>query len=163
MQKIQKLMVVGGGQSLSLPETFIRAFNDLYSRQALSSAGLAVGTTTTKFKIGNATYVILSGVLQLVASADGPVLTGYNLTSAQVGGFVVTVDQNGAIYALPLQPSASIGGVVWPVVPDTQVAVGVVLINTTNAATFTGGTTLMSATNVSYLNIVGPFNPTNNV
>ena len=34
MQKIQKLMVVGGGQSLSLPETFIRAFNDLYSRQA---------------------------------------------------------------------------------------------------------------------------------
>lgn len=162
MQKIKQFLQGGGVQALAIPETFLRSFNDLYSRQALSSAALAVGATTTKFKIGAAVYVVIGGVLQLVASADGPVLAaGYNLTSTQFGGYVVTVDQQGVQYALQINPAASIGSVVWPEVPASQVAIGAVLINTTNAAAFTSGVTLLSATNVSYLNFTGPFNPTN--
>lgn len=159
MERIKQLFTAAG--AFALVETVLRAFNDLFSRQCLSSAGLAVGTTTTKFKLGNAIYVAINGVTQLVASADGPVLTGYNLTSAQVGGFVVTVDTGGVINALPIQPAAALNGIGYPVVPPTQAVVGLVLINTTNAATFTGGTTLMNASNVAYVNIVGPFNPTN--
>lgn len=159
MERIKQLFTAGGAYALI--ETVLRAFNDLFSRQCLSNAGLAVGTTTTKFKLGNAIYTMINGVTQLIASADGPVLTGYNLTSAQIGGFVVTVDTAGAINALPIQPAATLAGVGYPAVPPNQAAVGLVLINTTNAATFTGGTTLMSASNVAYVNIVGPFSPTN--
>lgn len=160
MEKIKQYLNAGGSSS-PLPETLMRAFNDLYSRQCLTSAGLAVGTTTTKFKLGNATYAVVGGLTVLVASADGPVLTGYNLTSGQVGGFVVTVDSTGTIYAQAIGAAATIGSIVYPVIQPTQAVVGVVLINTTNAATFTGGTTVMNASNVTYVNVIGPFYPNN--
>ena len=160
MEKI-KLYLNAGGSGSPQPESLTRAFNDLYSRQCLTSAGLAVGTTTTKFKLGNATYAVVGGTTVLVASADGPALTGYNLTSGQAGGFVVTVDSAGTIYALGITAAASIGGIVYPAVPVGQAVVGLALINTTNAATFTGGTTLMNASNVTYVNVIGPFYPNN--
>lgn len=159
MEKIKQLL--SSGTALSVPETVQRAFNDLFSRQALTSPALAVGGTTTKFKVGTAAFVVINGVTSLVASADGPVLTGYNLTAGQVGGYLVTVDGSGVVYALPLNPAATLGGVGYPLVPASQVCIGVILINAVNPAIFTGGTSLMSGTNVTYINSVGPFYPTN--
>ena len=161
MEKIKQYLLSGGSIALEQPETVLRCFLDLFARQCLNSANLAVGTTTTKYKIANTIFAMIGGVMVQVASADGPVLTGYNLTSGQLGGFVATVDAAGVQYALPINPAATIGGMGFPVVPPSQAAVGVVLINTANAATFTGGTTLMSASNVAYVNLVGPFNPLN--
>lgn len=162
MQKIKQYIQGGGIQALALPETFLRCFNDLYSRQCLSSAGLAVNASTTLYQITNATFVVLGGVTQLVAAVSAaPALTGYNLTSGQVGGVVCTVDASGVVRNLQINPGAALSFIGWPEVPAGQVAVGAVLINAVNAATFTGGTTLMSATSVSYLNFTGPFNPTN--
>lgn len=159
MQKITQLIVAGGSQALALPETFLRAFNDLYSRQTLTSAAItaAVAVTATF----SAFHAVVSGVLVRVAAGNTPSLTGYNLTAAQVGGFVLTTDASGILAALPIQPAATVGGVGWPQVPAFQAVFGLVLINTTAAAIFTGGSTLTNAANVTLASIVGPFNPTN--
>lgn len=163
MLKIKQTLQGGGIQALSLPETFIRAFNELYSRQCLSSPGLAVNATNTLFQVTNLTPVVDRGVLSVIPAVTAfPALTGYTLTATQIGGFVATVDGSGVLRALPINPSISLtANVGFPEVPVDQVPVGVVLINAVNPAIFTGGTSVMSGTNVTYVNIVGPFNPTN--
>jgi hypothetical protein len=160
MEKIKQYILAGspfGHQGGN--EVLLRSFNDLFNRQSLSSAALAVGTTTTKFKVGTAAFVVIAGVLQLVAVQDGPVLAGYALTAAQVGGYVVSVDGSGVLYANTISAGAAIGNVGFPMIPPNQAVLGVIVINAVNAATFTAGTTLMSATNVSYINLVGPTYP----
>jgi len=161
MEKIKQYLV-----SLALPvagqtESLLRSFNDLFSRQVLNSAGLAVSATTTLFATVNVINVVIGGVTSLKAAANFPALTGYNLTSAQIGGFIATIDQNGNLAALPINPAATLGSIGYPAVPVNQAVVGVVLINAVNPVAFTGGTTLMSATSVTYINQVGPFYPTN--
>lgn len=161
MEKIKQLLIAGGAGAAALAETTTRAFNDLFSRQVLNSAALAVSGTTTLFKTVNTINAVIGGVSVLKATADFPALTGYNLTSGQIGGFLATMDVNGTLFALPIGPAAALGQIVYPMVPLSQVVIGTVLINAVNPVTFTGGTTLMSATSVTYINQVGPFYPTN--
>lgn len=168
MQKIIQLMQNSG---IAFPETLLRAFNDLFSRQALNSGVLAVGTTTTKLKITNQINVVINGVLSVVAASDGAmtwvesgssVLPTNSLTATQIGGYVFTVDSTGALHALVMTPSANLASAPgFPTIPANHAVFGLALINTSNPATFTAGTTLVSATSVQLVNQVGPFCPTN--
>lgn len=161
MEKIKTFLIPMNNGVSGLTEGLLRSFNDLFSRQVLNSAALSVSATTTQFATVNAIYAVIAGVTVTKAASNFPVLTGYNLTAAQIGGFIATIDANGNLSALPITPAATLGSIGYPAVPPSQAVVGVVLINAVNPAAFTGGTTLMSATSVTYINQVGPFYPTN--
>lgn len=171
MEKIKQLLIGGGAGAANFPETLARAFNDLFSRQALNSGTLAAGTTTTKLKITSQINAVIGGVAVILAASDGAtnfVETGattlpvYSLTATQVGGYVFSVDGSGGLHARTLGASSSLTTAPqWPFIPVNEAVIGVALINTSNAATFTAGTTALSATNVQLINVVGPFFPQN--
>jgi hypothetical protein len=158
MDRIKQLLINAGNEAIP-PEVLLRAFNDLFARQCLNSAGAAVSSAAAvTWKTSNTIFAMVNGVLQTKTTANFPALTGYNLTSAQVGLIVGTVDGSGNLGAVYATPAATLGQLVMPVVPFNQAAVAVVVLNT--AATFTGGTTAMDTSGISYINIVGPFSPT---
>jgi hypothetical protein len=171
MEKIKQLLIAGGGGAAVLPETLTRAFNDLFSRQALNSGVLAVGSTTTKLKITNQINYVLNGVLGVIAASDGATtwvesgssaLPANSLTATQIGGYVFTVDASGLFHALAMTPSVNLASAPgFPFIPANQCVFGLALINTSNPVTWTAGTTLVSATSVQLINQVGPFYPSN--
>ena len=159
---MQKIIQILNSAGLPHAPAVERAFNDLFSRQVFNSAGLAVSGTTTLFKTVNTIYAVVNGTTVVKTTADFPALTGYNLTSGQVGGFVATMDAAGVLYVLTISPAATLGQIVYPLVPPSQVAIGLVLLNVASPATFTGGTTVMTAAApIVYVNLTGPFAPTN--
>jgi hypothetical protein len=170
MEKIKQYLLAGFVAS-NFSETLLRAFNDLFSRQALNSGTLAAGTTTTKLKITNQITTLINGVPIIVSASDGATnfvetnattLPVYSLTATQIGGYVFTVDNSGALHAFTISPSATLTSAPsFPLIPTTHAVFGLALVNTANAATFTAGTTALSATNVQLVNVVGPFYPTN--
>ena len=171
MEKIKQLVVGGGAGSMNLPETVLRAFNDLFSRQALNSGVIAAATTTTKLKTTNQITAIINGNLVVLAAQDGAtniVETGattlptYVLTATQFGGYVFTVDSAGLLHALTIGPSANLNSPpTFPTIPINHAVFGLALVNTSSANTFTANTTALSAANVQLINVVGPFYPNN--
>lgn len=157
MEKIKQYIA---GAGLQTPEQVERAFADLYQRQALNSAGLAVnGAGNPAYKVSNTVLAMVNGTLVSKATAAFPALTGYNLTSAQVGAIVAVMDVAGNLVNLCAGPATTLGQLSFPPVPPGYVCLGVVILNT--AATFTGGTTAMDTAGITYVNVVGPFNPLN--
>jgi hypothetical protein len=171
MEKIKQLLGPGGSVATNMPEVILRVFNDLFSRQALNSGTLAAGTTTTKLKITSQITALVNGAIAILAASDGAtnfvetgttVLPTYSLTATQVGGFIFTVDNAGGLHARSMGPSNSLSSApTYPLIPVNEAVVGLAMINTANAATFTSGTTALSATNVQLINVVGPLYPTN--
>jgi hypothetical protein len=157
MEKIKQYLI---GLAAPFHEQLLRAYGDLFQRQALNSAGLAVnGAANPAYKVGNTVLAMVGGTLVSKATTAFPALTGYNLTSAQVGAIVACMDVNGNLVNLFANPATSLGQLMFPAVPPTYVCLGVVILNT--GATFTGGTTAMDTAGITYVNVVGPFNPLN--
>jgi hypothetical protein len=157
MEKIKQYLQ---GTGTAFADQVERAIADLYQRQALNSAGLAVnGAANPAYKVANTVLAMVGGTLVSKTTAAFPALTGYNLTSAQVGLIVAAMDVSGNLVNIFANPAASIGQLSLPPVPPNYVCLGVVLINI--AATFTGGTTAMDTAGITYVSQVGPFNPLN--
>lgn len=135
---------------------------DGYSSCALNTAGLA--QDTAKVKIGASDfYAIANGVLVKVAAAtDMAVLSG-TVVNATFNVFSFFVDRAGTLTSAMGQPSATLGGVMFPQIPKQKALIGFVIINPTGTGNFVGNTTSLSdgtvVPNAVYVNSLGPWNP----
>ena len=132
---------------------------DRLSSQALVSAALAIGTSTSTAKIGAAAfYAVANGRFVSAATQDLPQPVGLNLTTGQYGIGCWFVDSGGLFTFAPGVVGATANAAGFPQFPPGKALVGFVVV--TMAGTFTGGTTALSAGTTFYLSPVGAFDPT---
>ena len=85
------------------------------------------------------------------------------VTNAKFNMFVLSMQADGTVTATMGTEGATIGAVVFPTVPSSEVVIGFVIVNPTGTGNFVGGTTeLDDATvvpNAVYVNTPYPFNP----
>lgn len=176
MEKIKKFLMAGQ-PGAAKPEDIFRAVQDLFARQCLGSAALAInGAAGPTWKMTNAAalpYLINGTLLTKTAATAQAVPTAVSWAAVastyNAGGFLIALDNAGNIVTFPTNitstttsAAAALAAIVWPVVPDTYCVIGAIVINNTAANTaFTGGTTNLDAANigVNYINVTGPFYP----
>lgn len=130
--------------------------------QVLTTAGLAIGTTSTAdVRVVNTIHALIDGVLVRKTAAEVD-LTG-TVVNATFNVFVISMNSAGTLVATMGTAGATIGAVVFPTVPANQVVVGFVIINPTGTGNFVGNTTALSdatvVPNAVYISTVGSFNP----
>jgi len=155
-------------RSIKFPNTFteVEALFDKIQRAlsavVVNSAGLAIGTTSKKdVKIANTTYAYVEGVLAKKTTAE--INLSGTVVNAKFNVFVLAMDSAAAVTAYMGTEAATIGGVVFPVIPSGSAVIGFVIINPTGTGNFVGDTTdLDDATvvpNAVYVNTPYPFLP----
>jgi len=153
-----------------------KAIDSLYRNQVLNSAGLGIqgGSAAATWATANVVNYMVEGVNATLAAQSSKAVPSAITWAAvastfQAGAFLVTVDNAGTVATVPTNvgtgTSAAIAraNIVWPVVPDGQVVVGVVIIaNSAANVAFTAASTNLDATNISttFINTIGPFYPT---
>ena len=169
MEKIKQYLLAGGGSALALPETLVRAFNCLFTGQALTSSGWNVGSGLLVPRTGTpVTFVQVNGaVVRLSTNVSAPSLpASFVLTTGQYGAILTTCDSGGTLrnYFSTVVTAASVtnggtAGLVFPIIPAAEAVIGIVYLAPTT--TFTGGTTALDAANVNavFSSVVGPFYP----
>jgi hypothetical protein len=127
------------------------------------SAGLAIGTTTTKVKTAAAIKLLIDGALVTKAITDDAFTLAGTVVNAKFNVFVLTMNASGTCTAYMGTDGATLAAVVWPNIPTGQVIVGYVIINPTGTGNFVGGTTALTdgtvVPNAVYVNTPFPFNP----
>jgi hypothetical protein len=134
---------------------------DRYSSQPLTSAGLVINAAGALFpKIGAADfYASAAGVLVKVAAGTAmPALTGIVITASFFNVACFFVNSAGVVTVGAGRQSATLGGVVFPQIPDGNAMIGFLIV--TNAGGFTGGVTALDAGTTAYISPQGPFDPT---
>ena len=131
--------------------------------ELLTTGALAIhGAGSALAKTVNTIYFMIDGQVYSKTAADCAALVG-TVTNAKFNVFVFSVNAAGTFATQMGTEAATLGGVVFPAVPDGSVAVGFVIINPTGTGNFTGGTTpLDDATvvpNAVYVNTLGDFFP----
>jgi hypothetical protein len=146
------------------------AHRALVGNVTLSRGALAIGTVKSGINTANAITYAVNGVIpaakgamtsQALTAGTGPVLAGQvNGRYVQPAGttvyYVVCLDIAGAVTCVqgtyngqPLGGPGVIGDGSIPDIPSNVTPFGVIKVVTTGAATFTLGTTLFDATNVT--------------
>lgn len=152
---------------VGLPNTneafqMLKAFEYLYENQALSSVGLTGGASAT-VTTANAISAMVGAQLKAVNSGQAFALNGPTIPNAGAVNqvWIFTMDGNGLFYTLPGIPAATLATVSLPVVPDTQVVLGMLVLSNSSAGNFVPGTTLLNVAglNTVFNNTVGPFFP----
>ena len=128
----------------------------------LNTGGLAIKSATSALaKTVNTIYAKINGALVKKTAADMAALSG-TVTNAKFNVFVFTMNASGTLTTTMGTEGATIGAVVFPAVPASQVVIGFVIINPTGTGNFVGGTTnLDDATvvpNAVYVDTPYPFN-----
>jgi len=128
----------------------------------LNTAGLAIGSSAkAKVKIVNTIYAMVDGVIAKKTTAE--IALSGTVTNAKFNMFVLSMQADGTVTATMGTEGATIGAVVFPTVPSSEVVIGFVIVNPTGTGNFVGGTTeLDDATvvpNAVYVNTPYPFNP----
>lgn len=127
----------------------------------LSSGAIAIKAGSSALaKTVNTIHYTVGGKLATKAAADLAALSG-TVTAAAFNVFVFSVTAGGTFVTRMGLEAATLAGVKFPAVPDTETVVGFVVINPTGTGNFVGGTTpLDNATvvpNAVYVNTIYPF------
>lgn len=175
MEKIKRFLVQDGPVAMQLG--VMRSFQDLFARQSLASAALAINAgSAATWKMGNTAalpYLINGQFLTKAAATAQAVPTAITWAAVastfNAGGFLVALDAAGTVFTYPTNVTAStvssanaLAGLVWPTVPDDKCVIGAIVVYNTAANTaFTGATTALDAANIGaqYISTVGPFYP----
>lgn len=147
-------------------QTTLNAIATLQSAEidtVLVSGALAIhGSASPLAKIANTIYSFVNGILIKTAAADLPAFVGTVLTTT-FNVFVFTIDSTGTTHTLMGTAAATIGAVVFPVIPANTAVIGFVVINPTGTGSFVGGTTALDdatvVPNAVYVNTPYSFNP----
>jgi hypothetical protein len=134
---------------------------DRFSSQPLTLAGLVINAAGATFaKIGAANfYAAASGVMvEIAAGTAMPALTGINIAAGSYNVACFFVNSAGVVTVGGGTPATTLGGVLFPQIPDGNAMLGFLII--TNAAAFTGGTTPLDTATTVYVSPLGPFDPT---
>lgn len=163
MEKIKQLILAGGPMAMSLPETVLRLFGDLFARQCVSGSGWNVGAGLLVARTGSGVTVVeVNGVtVRLAANTSAPALTGLNMTTGQHAAVLTTCDAGGTLRNYFSGVAASAAAIQYPTIPVSETVIGIVYLAPTT--TFTGGTTALDAANVNatFVSVQGPFYPIN--
>lgn len=128
-----------------------------------STAGLAIGTTTTKAKIATAFRFFVDGVYGLKAVTDDAFTLSGTVTNAKFNVFCMYIASDGTVSTLMGTEATTRAGVVFPTTPSGYAMIGYIEINPTGTGDFVGGTTPLGdatvAPNAVYVNTPYPFNP----
>lgn len=157
----QYLASVGAMNDKIALGTVLSAIADRFSSQATSTAGLLISATTTTAKIGAVDFAgVANGIpVKIAASTDMPALVATQTITA--GSFNVVcyfIDQFSTVTAVLGVEATTLANVRFPQFPVGKALVGYLVINA--SATFTGGTTALSATtSTAYVSPVGAFDP----
>jgi hypothetical protein len=119
------------------------------SRGILRDPTVAIKTGSSALaKMTNSCLAIVNGTKVLIAAADLPALTtAASLASGEKNVVVFVTDAAGTVTNLYGTKATTDAAVLWPVVPADKTVIGFAYI--TAAATFTGGTTALDATNIT--------------
>ncbi len=156
-------------RSIKFPNTLteLEALFDKLQRaltsKVLVSGALAIKQATSPLaKTANTIYFLVDGKMYSKAAADMAALVG-TVTNAKFNVFVFTVNSAGILATRMGTEGATLGGVVFPTIPDGEVAIGFVIINPTGTGNFVGGTTNLDdvtvAPNAVYVNAPFAFLP----
>lgn len=132
---------------------------DRTSTQMMTSAGLVIksgGSTLAKSGASDVYAVVQGKLVKLASGTDMSVLAGV-ITAASFNVFVFSMDSAGVITTAMGTESTTVGGVVFPPLPQGKVTVGFLIV--THSGTFTGGTTALDTATTVYVNVVGDFDP----
>jgi hypothetical protein len=132
------------------------------SAVVLNSAGLVIGSSSKKaVKIANTTYAYVEGVLVKKTTAE--IAIAGTITNTKFNVWVLAITSGGTVTAYAGTQASTIGGVVFPTIPEGSAIIGFVIVNPTGTGDFVGGTTdLDDATvvpNAVYINTPYPFLP----
>jgi hypothetical protein len=133
---------------------------DRMSSQALTSAGLVIGTTdNTTAKIGASAFQACAAgrMVTINAGTELPKPLGLNMTTGQFGIGCWFTDSGGNVTFASGTPGTSAGTAGFPQFPRGQALIGFVTI--TSGATYTGGTTALTGI-AGYNSPTGAFDPT---
>ena len=155
--------------SIKLPNTLTELAPLLDKLQRLltcfvmNSAALAIGTAKAKILIANTINGYFEGLITKKTTAEITLTTAHNVANAKFNVIVLTIVAGGTVTARLGTEAATLGGVVFPTIPDGSAVIGYVIINPTGTGGFVGGTTeLDDATvvpNAVYVNTPYPFIP----
>ncbi len=143
----------------------LASIGNVLSSQALTNAGLVIGSTTTLVKTGaSVTTAIANGhLVSIPAASNFPAPVG-SVPNGTFNIFTFTTDQNGVLYTNAGTGAATLGAVQFPQLPIGQALLGFVIINPTGTGTWIGGTTAFNdATtipNTQYISTTGAWDPT---
>lgn len=132
-------------------------------QKLLVSGALAIhGSASALAKTAATIHYLIDGQVYSKAAADCAALSG-TVTNATFNVFVFTVNAAGTFHTYMGTGASTLGGVVFPNVPDGEVTVGFVVINPTGTGNFVGGTTALDdatvVPNAVYVNTVESFHP----
>lgn len=151
---------VGGQSDATLRATLLK-FQSAIVDQLLTTGGLVIGSTSKKaVKIANTIYALIDGAIVKKTTAE--IALAGTVTNAKFNVFVLSIVAAGTVVATMGTEGATIGAVVFPIVPADSAVIGFVIINPTGTGNFVGATTdLDDATvvpNAVYVNTLGTFN-----
>jgi hypothetical protein len=131
--------------------------------ELLVSGALAISAGSSALaKFASTIYFMIDGQLYSKTTANCAAFAG-TVTAAKFNVFVFSVNAAGTLATQMGTEAATLGGVVFPAVADSYVAIGFVIVNPTGTGNFVGGSTqLDDATvipNAVYINTVGDFFP----
>lgn len=156
-------------RSIKFPNTFSELeplFDKLQravTNKVLVSGALAIKAAGNALaKTANAIYFLVDGKMYTKVAADMAALSG-TVTNANFNVFVFTVKSDGTLATRMGTEGATLGGIVFPAIPDGEVAIGFVIINPTGTGNFVGGTTVLDdvtvVPNAVYVNAPFAFLP----
>ena len=151
---------VGLGDKLDEIHDYLTALNTLLSTQCTQSGALAEGTNSGTIKTAAICYYTIAGKFYAKAITDNIALTA---ATAQVAlskcCYTICINSAGTVSSVKGTDVLTASGVA-PTIPAPTAgtcAIGVLMVTVANAATFTAGTTDLSATDVTgvFTNLVG--------
>jgi hypothetical protein len=134
---------------------------DRMSSQALTPAGLVVGTTdTTTAKIGAAAFQACANgrMVTIAAGTELPKPLGLNVTTGFFGIGCWFTDSAGTVTFAPGPNGTTAGSAGFPQFPRGQALIG--FITVTISGSYIGGTTPLSGATTAYFSPTGAFDPT---
>lgn len=151
----------GLGDKLQAITDYLTALNTCLSTQCLQSGALAEGTNAATIKTAAITYYTIAGKFYSKAITDNIALTA---ATAQVAlskcCYLICIDSAGTVSSVK-GTDVLTASEVAPTIPAPTAStcpIGVLQVTVANAATFTAGTTDLSASDVTgvFANLVGP-------
>lgn len=149
------------------PDTINKVFAHMQtalSNHVLNAAGLTIGSSSkAKPKIANTIRAMIDGALVVKTTAEITLTTANNVANAKFNVIVLAMNAAGTVTPVNGTDGATIGAVVWPTIPVSNVVVGFVIVNPTGTGGFVGGTTEFDdatvVPNAAYVDTPFPFNP----
>lgn len=127
-----------------------QAVRDFFENRAYGCAGLAEGTNAHTIKTSNAVHFEVGGQAYIKAATDNIAMTACTEQAANMTAlYLVTISAAGTVTLTKGTDVAASGTPVLPACPADSAVLGALKVALANDATFTSGTTDLSATDVT--------------